>query len=174
MASTSIVPADVIRSQIHVLRGHKVMLDSELADLYQVKLKALNQAVNRNVERFPDDFMFQLTADEYAALRSQSVTKERGRRSHAAYAPYAFTEQGVGMLSSVLRSPRAVQVNIAIVRAFVELRRYSLTHAELRERIDALELKTNRGFKKVLDLIRAMMEPDAHRPTLGFARKKVG
>lgn len=151
------------------------MLDSDLAALYQVKVKALNQAVHRNVERFPDDFMFRLTADEYAALRSQIVTIKKGRGTHRKYTPLAFTEEGVGMLSSVLRSPRAVQMNIAIVRTFVELRRYALTHAELRERIDALEVKTNRGFKKVLDLIRAMMEPEPpHKPTLGFARKKVG
>lgn len=145
------------------------MLDADLADLYGVNVKALNQAVRRNIERFPDDFMFQLTQEEWKNLRSTSVTSSShgGRR----YLPLAFTEEGVGMLSSVLRSTRAVQVNIEIVRTFVALRRFALTHDELRQRLDAFEAKTDKRFKNVVAAIRALMTSEAPNRTRGFARK---
>jgi hypothetical protein len=119
------------------LRGQKVMLDTDLADLYQVPTKVLNQAVRRNKDRFPADFMFQLTADEFSALRSQIVTLDTGRGQHRKYLPYAFTEQGVAMLSSVLRSKRAVNVNIEIMRAFVRLRELLATHEDLANKLDS-------------------------------------
>ena len=127
--STLKVP-DQIARRILLLRGQRVLLDRDLADLYDVPTKALNQAVRRNRSRFPEDFMFQLTPDEAANLKSQSVTssQEHGGRRHV---PYAFTEQGVAMLSSVLRSPRAIAVNIGIMRAFVRLRQMLATHADL-------------------------------------------
>jgi hypothetical protein len=113
------------------------MLDTDLADLYQVPTKVLNQAVRRNKDRFPADFMFQLTADEFSALRSQIVTLDTGRGQHRKYLPYAFTEQGVAMLSSVLRSKQAVNVNIEIMRAFVRLRELLATHEDLANKLDS-------------------------------------
>lgn len=173
--NNSAIATERIQSRIRVLREHKVLLDSDLADLYEVKVKDLNAAVRRNLERFPDDFMFQISADELQNLRLNLSTSSSGRHGGRRYLPNAFTEQGVAMLSSVLRSPRAIHVNIEIMRSFVELRRYAITHDELRKRIDALEQKTDRGLRKVLDTIRKLMEPEAPpRPTLGFARKKLG
>ena len=128
----SVIPVERIERCILLIRGHKVMLDSDLAELYEVETKVLNQAVRRNRDRFPDDFMFRLSSEEFDILRSQSVTSSSwgGRR----YPPYAFTEQGVAMLSSVLRSKRAVHVNIEIMRAFVRLRELLASHAQLGRR----------------------------------------
>lgn len=120
--SSAVVSMEHVAQMILLIREHKVMLDEDLAALYEVEVKVLNQAVKRNIERFPDDFMFQLTAEEAAPLRSQNVTLKTGRGKHRKYLPYAFTEQGVAMLSSVLHSDRAIHVNIEIVRAFVRLR----------------------------------------------------
>lgn len=131
MAEPNLVPVERIADAIILLRGQKVMLDSTLADLYGVPTKALNQAVRRNSERFPVDFMFELTTQEADRSRSQFVTLKRGRGHNLKYRPYAFTEHGVAMLSSVLNSPRAVLVNIEIVRAFVRLRQLLESHAEL-------------------------------------------
>src|SRR3954467_10112346 len=131
MASKPLIPIERIERQILFLRGHKVMLDAELAKLYGVPTKALNQAVRRNLDRFPQDFMFRLSVKDVASLnRSQIVTGSQRHRDPR-QAPYAFTEQGVAMLSTVLRSKRAVQVNIEIMRAFVRLREWMSTHAEL-------------------------------------------
>jgi hypothetical protein len=135
MPDQSLVPLERIERAIVVLRGHKVMLDSDLATLYDVKTKVLNQAVGRNIERFPEDFMFQLTEEEAIRLRSQIVTLKTRRGQHRKYLPYAFTEQGVAMLSSVLRSTRAVQVAIEIMRTFVRLRRMVASNAELARRL---------------------------------------
>ena len=132
-----------IRTRIHVIRGRQVMLDKDLAELYGVETKVLNQAVKRNIERFPDDFMFQLNKDEWEFLRSQIVTIKNGRGEHVKYLPFAFTEQGVAMLSGVLRSPIAIQVNIRIMRAFVAVRQYlaiqKQENGELEARIKQLE-----------------------------------
>ena len=133
------VPVELIARRIYSIRGQKVMLDSALADLYQVPTKRLNEAVRRNSERSPEDFMFRLTADEATALRSQFATLETGRGRYSKYAPYAFTEHGVAMLSSVLRSKRAVQMNILIVRAFVQIRELLASNKELAQRIEKLE-----------------------------------
>jgi phage regulator Rha-like protein len=167
------VPAGPIERRIVVFRGQKVMLSPDLAQLYGVKPKALVQAVKRNIRRFPDDFMFQLNWNEVALMRSRSVTLNKrsapaGSRSQVVtlkrgqnvkYAPYAFTEQGVAMLSSVLRSERAVQVNIEIMRAFVRLRAMAYSYKELANKIHALEQKYDAQFKEVFDAIRALMEP---------------
>jgi hypothetical protein len=145
-----------------LFRGQKVLLDSDLAQLYGVKVKALNQAVKRNALRFPADFYFQLTRDEHVALkdlRSQPVTLKRG--SHRKFRPYVFTEQGVAMLSSVLRSPRAIQVNIEIMRAFVRLRQWLAGNAELAGKLVALERKYDGQFKLVFEAIRQLMEKPA-------------
>ena len=143
------------------------MLDSDLAELYGVETKVLVQAVKRNIERFPADFMFQLTKKEFNDLRSQSVTSSQwgGRR----YPPFAFTEQGVAMLSSVLRSKRAVKVNVEIMRAFVRLRRMLSTHADLARKLDNLERKYDAQFMVVFDAIRQLMKPpEPKRRRIGF------
>ncbi len=152
------------------------MLDADLAKLYGVEVKALNQAVKRNLERFPADFMFQLAWEEAVSLRSQFVTleeaegKTRGQGRHAKYRPYAFTEQGVAMLSSVLKSKQAVQVNVEIMRAFVRLRDMIATNRDLARRLNALESKYDRQFKVVFDAIRELMTPPASGPKrrIGF------
>ena len=169
VTSSSIAPQRVER-RILSLRGQKVMLSTDLAELYKVAPKALVQAVKRNRERFPVDFMFQLTRPEFADLKSQSVTSSWGGARRAA--PYAFTEQGVAMLSSVLRSPRAVQVNIAIMRAFVKLREILATHRDLARRLDEMESKYDKQFRVVFDAIRQLMTPpEKPRRRIGFAAR---
>jgi hypothetical protein len=173
MPEQSLIPPERIERAILLLRTHKVMLDSELAMLYAVETKVLNQAVSRNIERFPEDFMFQLTEAEAALLRSQTVTLKTGRGHHRKYRPYAFTEQGVAMLSSVLRSPRAVQVNIEIMRAFVRLREMISTNRDLARRLDELEKLYDIQFKAVFDAIRQLMAPtERTRRSIGFKVKE--
>ena len=160
-------------SRIHTIRGVKVILGSDLAALYGVETKALIQAVKRNRDRFPEDFCFQLTEQEFRFLRSQIVTLEMSsdrRGKHLKYTPYAFTEQGVAMLSSVLKSRQAVKVNVEIMRAFVRLRGLMQQNAELSRRLDALEMKYDRNFKVVFDAIRELMAPAIAAPKrrIGF------
>jgi len=153
-----------LASLIYLLRGEKVLLSEHLAELYAVPVKVLNQAVKRNIDRFPDDFMFQLTRDETDSilrLRSQFVTLKRGE--HIKYLPYAFTEQGIAMLSSVLRSPRAVEVNIAIMRTFVQLRRLMDSNRDLARRIEALEKRYDEQFASVFDAIKRLIAEDDSR-----------
>lgn len=153
------------------VRGHHVMLDTDLAELYQVGVKVLNQAVKRNRARFPSDFMFRLTERERIALRSQNVTAKIGRGGRRS-APYAFTEQGVAMLSSVLRSARAVRVNIAIMRAFVRVRHMIASNSELAKRLDALEGKYDEQFTVVFEAIRELMIPrSSAKRSIGFAAR---
>ena len=161
------VPAERIESRIFMLRGHKVMLSPDLAGLYEVETRALVQAVKRNIERFPADFMFQLNAREFEHLKSQFVISSWGGLRRAA--PYAFTEQGVAMLSSVLRSKRAVLVNVEIMRAFVRLRQMLGAHAGLARKLSALEKRYDAQFKVVFDAIRELMTPplEKKRP-IGF------
>jgi hypothetical protein len=177
--------SETIRERIRLIRGCKVLLDSDLAALYGVETKALVQAVKRNPGRFPDDFMFQLDDSELAVLRSQFVTSKHnlpaqahilrsqteppdgrgGRRT----SPYAFTEQGVAMLSSVLRSPRAVAVNLEIMRAFVQLRRPLASHEDLARKLDELEQRYDHQFASVFEAIRQLMQPPpSTRRPLGF------
>lgn len=172
-----IVSVEQIESHIFLIRGQKVMLDEDLAALYEVETKALNRAVKRNLDRFPEDFMFQLSADEFANLRFQSGTSsirsqiDTSRWGGRRYPPYAFTEQGVSMLSSVLRSARAIHVNIEIMRAFVRLRQMLASNAELSRKLSTLEKKYDIQFKAVFDAIRELMtplEPRKKRP-IGFA-----
>ncbi len=163
----ALVPQERIVGSILLVRGHKIMLDSTLAELYGVDTRALVQAVKRNLTRFPSDFMFQLTKAEFDDLRSQSVISSAwgGRRTR----PYAFTEQGVAMLSSVLRSKRAVEVNVEIMRAFVRLRELVAGHADLVRRLDELEKGYDRQFRAVFDAIRALISEEAKpRKRIGF------
>ncbi|MFN2399707.1 MAG: ORF6N domain-containing protein [Gemmatimonadaceae bacterium] len=157
---------------ILLLRGERVMLDTDLARMYGVETRMLVQAVKRNQDRFPSDFMFQLSPDEARILRSQSVISRFAGDSHGGrrYTPYAFTEQGVAMLSSVLRSRRAVAVNIEIMRAFVRLRGFLASHAELGRKLQELERRYDDQFRVVFDAIRQMMEPFEEFPLnkIGF------
>ena len=160
--SELLIPAERIEKSILLIRGHKVILDRDLADLYGVETKNLNKAVKRNLARFPDDFMFQLTADEQESLRFQSGTLKTGRGQHRKYLPYAFTEQGVAMLSSVLNSDRAVEVNIAIMRAFVRLREILSTHKDLAAKLEKMDRKLgehDEHFRVVFEAIRQLMAP---------------
>jgi hypothetical protein len=168
-----LVPAERIEHAILVLRGQKVMLDAELAAMYGVDTRELVQAVKRNIDRFPGDFMFRLTADELEFLRSQSVISKSAGSGGRRTAPYAFTEQGVAMLSSVLRSPRAVRVNIEIMRAFVRLRQMLQQHAELARKLAALERKYDGQFKMVFEAIRDLMAPTPKdKPRIGFRKRE--
>ncbi len=175
---------ETIERKIYLIRGQKVMLDSDLAALYGVATGALNRAVKRNTNRFPEDFMFQLTVEESDALRcqtgilelhdylrSQIMTSKTGRGGRR-YQPYVFTEQGVAMLSSVLNSDRAVQVNITIMRAFVNLREMIASHKELTKRLDEMEKSYDSQFKMVFDAIRALVsQPEPKEKKIGFIKE---
>jgi hypothetical protein len=159
---------EIVERRIFLVRGQRVMLSTHLATLYEVEPKALVQAVKRNIERFPQDFMFQLDESEFATLKSQFVTSSWGGIRRAA--PYAFTEQGVAMLSSVLRSKRAVLTNIEIMRGFVRLREMLATNRDLAEKLNNLERKYDSQFKAVFDAIRELMAPQSEgkRRPIGF------
>src|SRR5688500_6085110 len=175
------IPAESVEDSILLIRSQKVMLDRVLAKLYGVSTKVLNQAVRRNRERFPPDFMFQLTLEEVKALetpdeslRSQIVTLKKPQGKHIKYRPYAFTEHGMLMLSSVLKSDRAVQVNIQIMRTFVRLREVFTSNTELTKRLDALERSYSRRFKLVFEAIRDLMKSPVPKQTqIGFDLKRL-
>ncbi|MFA6973257.1 MAG: ORF6N domain-containing protein [Parcubacteria group bacterium] len=171
MGKLSIIPNEIIQQKIYFIRGEKVMFDKDLAELYGVETGALNRAVKRNKERFPNDFMFQLTQKEAdiflrcqigisneASLRSQSATSKRGGRR---YEPYVFTEQGVAMLSSALNSDRAIQVNIQIMRTFTQIRKMLIGNKELREKIERMEKKYDKNFQVVFQAIKLLLKEDA-------------
>lgn len=152
-----LIPQVIIEQKIFLIRGKRVMLDKDLAVIYGVSTKVFNQAVKRNFKRFPEDFMFQLNKQEMDFLRSQFVTSKRGGRRYGAY---AFTEQGVAMLSSVLSSEKAIEVNIQIIRTFVKLREMIISNKELRGRLDKLEEKYDKRFKVIFDTLRKLLEDD--------------
>jgi hypothetical protein len=165
--SSLIIPVSQIERRIFYVRDVKVMLSLDLAELYGVAVKALNQAVRRNLDRFPKDFMFQLTQEEFNNLKSQIVTSSWGGIRRAL--PYAFTEQGIAMLSGVLKSPRAIRVNIEIMRTFVKLSQMLVSNAELARKLSELEKKYDRQFKIVFDAIRELMTPlPARTKPIGF------
>lgn len=169
----ALIPAEIIEKKILLIRGEKVMLDADLAELYGVEVKHLKRQVRRNIDRFPEDFMIQLSKEEYDSLRRHFGTLKRG--AHSKYLPYAFTEQGVAMLSSVLNSERAIKVNIEIMRAFVRLRRMLASHAELARKLDALEKKYDAQFRVVFDAIRELMKPpEPKKRQIGFHREREG
>jgi hypothetical protein len=156
-----------IASRIYFIRRERVMLDFDLAILYEIPVKILKQSVRRNLKRFPTDFMFELTSEENKILRSQFVTLEKGKYSK--YLPFAFTEQGVAMLSGILNSERAINVNIAIMRAFVQMRRLMETHKELAKKINELESKYDKQFSIVFEAIRQLIQKDNEpRNPVGF------
>ncbi len=172
--SPNLVPAEIIENKIFLLRGRKAMLDKDLARLYGVTTGNLNKAVKRNIERFPEDFMFKLTKDEEKILRFQIGSLKRGQ--HPKYLSYAFTEQGVAMLSSVLRSKKAIQVNIAIMRVFVRLKEIISTHKELAYKLTELERKIEKHDEEICSIFEAirqlMAPPEKKRRRIGFKPHK--
>ena len=150
----------VIQKKIHDIRGHKVMMDFDLAELYEVETKVLNQAVNRNIERFPDRFMFKLSQREWLVLKSQFVTSKNEKRGGTQKLPNAFTEHGVAMLASVLRSQKAIKMNIAIIEAFIELKEFAFTYKELANKIAKMERKNNKQFKDVYQALKYLLQKD--------------
>ena len=169
---TKIVPIESIVNKVIFLRGEKVLLDRDLAELYGVETKVLKQAVRRNIKRFPSDFMFELSKEEFEDWRSQFVTSNSDKMG-LRYKPMAFTEQGVAMLSSVLKSERAIGVNIAIMRAFVRLRQMLASNEDLARKLEDMEKKYDEQFKVVFDAIRALMAPpEKPRKKIGFEVKE--
>ncbi|QOI98225.1 MAG: ORF6N domain-containing protein [Flammeovirgaceae bacterium] len=166
-----VIPEDRIIARIFFLRKERVMLDFHLAELYQVETKVLKQAVRRNIERFPDDFMFELTKEEWSNLRSQFVTSSSGWGG-TRYTPFAFTEQGIAMLSSILKSKRAVAMNIAIIRTFVFLRRAAVNYEKLLRKLQLMERKYEGRFKEIYKALSYLINPPAGSPKrIGFKRK---
>jgi len=169
---TDFVPIERIANKIYLIRHIRVMLDRDLAELYGVETKALKQAVRRNIRRFPEDFMFELTKEELTNWRSQFVTSNRDKMG-LRYSPMAFTEQGVAMLSSVLNSERAIQVNILIMRAFTKLREMLSTHEDLWRKVEAMERKYDRQFKVVFDAIKQLIDIESKpKRKIGFEVKE--
>ena len=167
---TALVPIERIANKIYLIRDKKVMLDRDLAELYGVETKVLKQAVRRNIERFPEDFIFELIKSEFKNLRSQIVTSSWGGPR---YSPMAFTEQGVAMLSSVLRSKRAVQVNIQIMRAFTQLRQMLSTHEDLKKKIESMEKKYDQQFQVVFEAIKQLIDEESKpKKKIGFTVKE--
>ena len=163
-----------LQSKIYEIRGQKVLLDFDLALLYEVETKVLNQSVKRNSKRFPVDFMFQLTAEEYHSLRSQFVTLENvGRGKYSKYLPFAFTEQGVAMLSGILNSDVAINVNIAIMRTFVMIRKYALDHKELNTKLLEMETKYDKKFNDVYEALNYLIKKE-EKETAQKERKQIG
>ena len=164
----------IIKEKIFTIRGHKIMLDFDLAELYGVETRVLKQAVRRNIDRFPDDFMFELTKEELENWRSQFVMSNEANKMGLRYAPFAFTEQGVAMLSSVLKSKKAIQVNISIVRAFVMYRKHLSDYGNLKEQIAKLEKEMNLKFKDIHQALNYLLQKDKvqvdqqNRKKIGF------
>ena len=164
---------ELIKNSILEIRGKKVMLDMDLAKIYEVETRALKQAVRRNLDRFPEDFMFQLTKEEWSILRSQIVTLEVGKGNHPKFLPFAFTEQGVAMLSAVLNSQRAVNASIAIMRAFVMIRQWALTYQELSDKLSDLEKLHNQKFNDIDQVLKYLLQKD-HSKTQQAQREQLG
>jgi phage regulator Rha-like protein len=174
MTTEILIPTETVISKIFFIRNQKVILDTDLAKLYGVETKVLNQSVRRNLRRFPDDFMFQLTKEENTSLRSQFVTLKKGQ--HSKYLPYVFTEHGVAMLSSVLNSERAIEINILIMRAFVKLREIISTHKKVEEKLKEIDEKLeehDEHIVKIIEIInRLLMPPEKPIKKIGFEVKE--
>ncbi len=168
--SSTTLPIEIIRDKIYIIRGKKVMIDRDLAMLYGVATKRLNESVKRNAKRFPEDFMFQLNKDETRSFsRSQFATLKKGSGSNQKYLPLAFTEQGIAMLSSVLNSDKAIQVNIQIIRIFTKLREMIEVHKELREKVEEMEKNNETNFREIFRVIRLLItEEEKPKRKIGF------
>lgn len=164
---------EIIHHKIHEIRGQKVMLDFDLAFLYNVETKVFKQSIKRNIKRFPVDFMFELTKEEYNSLRSQIVTLKNGRGQHSKYLPIAFTEQGIAMLSSILNTEKAIEINISIIRAFVTFRQFSLSYNELKDRIIEIENQFPEIYQTLNHLINKneIEENQNNRTKIGYKKE---
>ena len=164
----------IIQNKIYEIRGMRVMLDFDLAEMYETETKRLKEAVRRNLNRFPTDFMFELNAEEYNSLRTQFATLEKtGRGKHTKYLPFTFTEQGVAMLASILNSPKAIEINISIVRAFIALRQYALGYAELNQKLENFMIETNMQFNDIYQALTEMAdkkEIEKSRNPIGYLK----
>ena len=174
VGKNAVIATENIEAKILLIRGQKVMLDADLAELYGVETRRLNEQVRRNIERFPEDFMFQLTAEEFAALRSQIAILKSGRGQHRKYLPYAFTEHGTIMAANVTNSPRAIEISVHVVRAFVHLRELVSSHKELSQKLNQLERKVgahDRAIAELINAIRELMTPlePKKKRAIGFA-----
>jgi hypothetical protein len=165
---SALTTTEFTATKIFFLRDEKVLLDADLAILYGIETKVLKQAVRRNIERSPEDFLFELSPEEWNSLRSQIVTLEKGRGKYSKYPPFAFTEQGVAMLSGILNSPRAIETNIAIMRTFVTLRRLMESNKDLAQKIRQLEKKYDQRFKLVFDTIQQLIKQEKEARPIGF------
>ena len=165
----------IIQNKIYEIRGLRVMLDFDLAEMYETETKRLKEAVRRNLNRFPPDFMFELNEEEYQSLRTQFATLERsGRGKHSKYLPFVFTEQGVAMLASILNSPKAIEINISIVRAFIALRQYALGYAELNQKLENFMIETNMQFNDIYQALTEMASQKDNsngRTPIGYIQK---
>ncbi|MCK9640388.1 MAG: ORF6N domain-containing protein [Prolixibacteraceae bacterium] len=172
--NTLAIPDEVLMKKIYLIRGHKVMLDSDLSEIYDVGTRVLKQAVRRNIKRFPDDFMFELTLEENEILRSQFVTLKRGQ--HSKYLPFAFTEQGVAMLSSVLNSERAIMVNIQIMRIYVRIREMMMLDKDILHRMESIERMLNRHDNQIVAVFEYLkkLEQTKHQELEHINRPKIG
>ena len=164
---------EIIKQSIHEIRGKKVMLDMDLAKLYEVETRVLKQAVRRNRERFPEDFMFELTKDEWNIIRSQLVMFKNGQGKYPKYLPFVFTEQGVAMLSAVLNSEYAVRISVEIMRAFVALRQWALNHQEISERLNTMEKQFGQKFTDIDQVLNYLIKKEEQQ-TQQTTRKQVG
>jgi hypothetical protein len=172
MKNTTLIPQEIIENKIYLIRGKKVMLDRDLAILYKIATGNFNKSVKRNKERFPEEFMFQLSKNEYNSLRFQIGILEKGQ--HSKYLPYVFTEYGVAMLSSILNSKHAIQVNIQIIKTFVQLREMIISNRRLRLKIEEMEKKYDKQLRVAFDAIRRLIEKDEIEPAriIGFRNRK--
>jgi hypothetical protein len=172
MKNISLIPQEIIENKIYLIRGKKVMLDRDLAVLYEITTGNFNKAIKRNTERFPEEFMFQLSKDEYNSLRFQIGILEKGR--HSKYLPYVFTEYGVAMLSSVLNSKRAIHVNIQIIKTFVRLREMIISNRQLRLKLEVMERKYDKQFLVAFNAIKCLIKKDKIEPKkiVGFRDRK--
>ena len=167
------IPVEFIENKIYFIHNKKVMLDNDLVELYGVSTKRLNEQVRRNIERFPEDFMFVLAKEEADSLRSQIATLKKGRGQHSKYLPYAFTEHGAIMAATILNSPRAVEMSIFVVRAFVKLREMLISHKDLKQKIEEMEKKYDSQFKIVFNAIKELMSPPEKQVwKIGFKTEK--
>lgn len=164
------VPDEIITSKIYLVRNHKVMLDKDLAELYDVETKRLKEQVRRNIDRFPPSFMFELTAEEYASLRSQFATLKRGR--HSKYPPFVFTEHGILMLSSVLNSELAIKMSVQIIETFIQLRKLANNYEEIMKKINQMESQNNEQFSEIYEVLQQLLEKPKEEPRTKIGYKK--
>jgi phage regulator Rha-like protein len=170
------IPDELVMNKIYLIRGQKVMIDKDLAELYSVETKRLKEAIRRNISRFPEDFMFELTSAEFESLRTQIATLKKGRGQHPKYMPFAFTEQGVAMLSSVLNSETAIRVNIQIIRVFTRMREMIMTHKDILFQLEKIEKKLSghdEDIQLIFKYLKQLLTPPEHltRQKIGFKRK---